>query len=77
VRIKAGIDTKNMLTFYGRIWYNKAGWLRVIYVCAKCKFIFERSGVAEHCEDCGSPNIRSANEDEIAEYKKNRNNPDG
>jgi len=49
----------------------------IYYVCAKCKFIFRRSGITELCEDCGSPNIRIATEEEIAEYQKNQDNPDG
>jgi len=48
----------------------------MIYVCAKCLFAFERSGAVENCPDCGSPNIRHADEVEKAEYKKNREQQD-
>ena len=42
------------------------------YVCAKCGFIFKRTGEIERCEDCGSVNIRHASDEEIAEYERNQ-----
>jgi rubrerythrin len=44
----------------------------MVYVCERCRFVFERTGVAEACPDCGKPNIREASEEECAEYLKSR-----
>jgi len=45
-----------------------------VYVCAnrKCLFTFERTGSVEVCPDCGHINVRYANDDEVEEYRKNR-----
>ena len=43
-----------------------------IYVCSKCQFAFERRGEIQNCPDCGSENIRAADENEINDYNKNR-----
>jgi rubrerythrin len=43
-----------------------------IYICGNtnCRFIFERVGEITACPDCGSPNIREAEFDEIQEYER-------
>ena len=43
-----------------------------IYICEKCKFSFERSGIVEECPDCGRSFVREATEDEAAEHQKNK-----
>ena len=43
-----------------------------VYVCAKCRFAFERKGEVERCEDCGHVNVRYATDKEVAEYLRNR-----
>jgi len=48
----------------------------MIYYCEKCRFLFSRSGEVENCPDCGSPRIRFAGEEEIAEYKKRLDQPE-
>jgi len=40
----------------------------MIYVCEKCRFIFERVGNIDQCPDCGNINIRQANEEETKKY---------
>ncbi len=41
-----------------------------IYICSKCKFCFERVGEVTACEGCGHINVRLADEEEIAEFKR-------
>lgn len=43
-----------------------------IYLCSKCLFCFERSGVIVSCPDCGNINIRFATDEEAAEFKRNQ-----
>ena len=43
-----------------------------IYICAKCLFCFERTGAVENCPDCGAMCIRDADNEEAAEYRRNR-----
>ncbi|GHU79644.1 hypothetical protein FACS1894191_2910 [Clostridia bacterium] len=43
-----------------------------IYTCGKCLFTFERRGEVDSCPDCGHSNVRLATEEEITEYKRNR-----
>ena len=43
-----------------------------VYICSKCKFCFERAGEVSACADCGHINVRLANDDEIAEYRRNK-----
>ena len=40
----------------------------MIYVCDACHFLFKRVGEPEQCPDCGKYSIRTANEEEIAEF---------
>jgi predicted RNA-binding Zn-ribbon protein involved in translation (DUF1610 family) len=40
----------------------------MIYICDKCKFLFERASEPERCPDCGKQVIREANADETAEF---------
>lgn len=42
----------------------------MIYVCSSCKFLFRRSDVPTACVDCGSENIREANENEQREFEE-------
>lgn len=42
----------------------------MIYYCEKCRFLFSRSGEVDGCVDCGSPNVRQADEAEANEYKQ-------
>ena len=46
---------------------QKGEW-KMVYVCDKCRFAFERSGRVERCPDCGSMAIREAKEREKEEY---------
>ncbi len=43
-----------------------------VYICGKCQFCFERVGEVTACEDCGHINVRLANDEEIAEYERNK-----
>ena len=43
-----------------------------MYVCAKCKFAFERRGDVDACPDCGHPNVKHASDKEVEEYLRNR-----
>ena len=43
-----------------------------VYYCGKCRFCFERKGEVSACEDCGSLNIRLANDAEAAEFRRNK-----
>ena len=40
----------------------------MIYVCDACHFLFKRVGEPEQCPDCGKYSIRTANEEEVAEF---------
>ena len=40
----------------------------MVYVCEKCKFVFERQGEVTNCPGCGSGHIRPANEAERQDY---------
>lgn len=40
----------------------------MVYVCEKCKFVFERQGEVTNCPDCGSGHIRPADEAERQSY---------
>ena len=40
----------------------------MVYVCEKCKFVFERQGEVTNCPDCGSGHIRPADEAERRDY---------
>jgi predicted RNA-binding Zn-ribbon protein involved in translation (DUF1610 family) len=44
----------------------------MVYVCESCRFVFERTGVADDCPDCGKPDIREASEEECAAYLESR-----
>jgi len=44
----------------------------MIYICDKCNFIFERTGLVDACPDCGKPAVREADEQEQKEYVKIR-----
>lgn len=48
----------------------------MVYYCEKCRFLFSRSSSVDACPDCGSPRIRFADEEEIAEYDKRREQPE-
>lgn len=43
-----------------------------VYICNKCRFCFERVGEVTACEDCGHINVKLANEEEIAEFERNK-----
>lgn len=45
---------------------------QMIYVCDACHFLFKRVGEPEQCPDCGKYSIRTANEEEIAEFLNRR-----
>ena len=40
----------------------------MVYVCEKCKFVFERQGEVTNCPGCGSSHIRPADEEERRRY---------
>lgn len=42
------------------------------YTCDSCRFTFECAEDAESCPDCGKLNIRAATREEIADYRRNR-----
>lgn len=44
----------------------------MIYVCDACHFLFKQVGEPEQCPDCGKYSIRTANEEEIAEFLNRR-----
>ena len=39
-----------------------------IYMCAACRFLFERVGAVTQCPDCGKERVRIATPDEQTEY---------
>lgn len=43
-----------------------------IYFCHKCKFLFERVDEPEQCPDCGSGAVIAADEEQIHQYRKYR-----
>ncbi|MDR2770676.1 MAG: hypothetical protein LBB57_01400 [Clostridiales Family XIII bacterium] len=44
----------------------------MVYVCESCRFVFERTGAADDCPDCGKLNIREASREERDAYQKTR-----
>ncbi|MCL2837733.1 MAG: hypothetical protein FWE04_01510 [Oscillospiraceae bacterium] len=44
----------------------------MIYICDSCKFLFRRTDEPTTCPDCGSENIREANEEENLEFEENK-----
>ena len=44
----------------------------MIYACDNCHFLFKRVGETDQCPDCGKYCIRTANEEEIAEFLNRR-----
>ena len=51
--------------------------MRIIYICDKCGFLFERSGECDACPVCGTQVIREALPEEKEAYlrKKNQEQP--
>ncbi len=43
------------------------------YICDACKFQFVRHGEELRCPDCGKEAVRDANESEIADFIRIRN----
>ena len=53
---------------------SERGVVLAVYICTnqKCLFTFERTGPVDACPDCGSVNVRFADDGEIKEYRRNR-----
>ena len=42
----------------------------MVYICGKCKFLFERADFPGNCPDCGKEYILPATDDEIKEFEE-------
>lgn len=43
-----------------------------VYICNQCLFCFERTDALDKCPDCGRMCVREADNDEVAEYLRNK-----
>ena len=42
----------------------------MVYICAKCKFLFERTSEPSHCPSCDNEGVMVASDKERREYMR-------
>ena len=65
------------IDFFRKINYNikrrwRVNFMEKYYTCNKCKYTFCAEEGCEQCPDCGKHDVRPATEQEIADFKKHR-----